>query len=290
MSYIKDDVPITKVVMPGSHNSGTRKMIPIACCQDGTAYEQFAYGVRSFCIKLNTTKFGNIVQSHAVIKGDRFEEMLKDIRQMMIDGPNEVFIFEIREYDDSQFGPFIFKSHVDSEKMNELMEKYIEPSKYAFTDFEDINKVTIGDIRNSGKRYILYNYKAEYANSVNVPFVNPWDPVMHGQKPEKFVRDVPMMYDKHKSDGFFSLQIQPTGSPGTEVGIKSPRKLDDMVRPHLKYIYDAIRNTPRYLDRANIIAGDFMTRDYEKSREIIKLNLDKNNVIEDKRDEFEQNL
>ena len=53
---------------------------------------------------------------------------------------------------------------------------------------------------------------------------------------------------------------------------------------------DGIASTPRYLERANIIAGDFMTRDYSKCRQILKLNLLKGNVKPELEKEYEKGL
>ena len=55
-------------------------------------------------------------------------------------------------------------------------------------------------------------------------------------------------------------------------------------------IINGIATTPRYLERSNIIAGDFMTRDYSKSRAILKLNLLKGNVKPELEKEYEEGL
>ena len=52
MSYIKDEAKITEIAIPGAHNSATAGMNVTACCQDGTPFEQYRYGVREFCIRL----------------------------------------------------------------------------------------------------------------------------------------------------------------------------------------------------------------------------------------------
>ena len=36
MSYIKDDAKLTNIAIPGSHNAGTRGMVALARCQNGT--------------------------------------------------------------------------------------------------------------------------------------------------------------------------------------------------------------------------------------------------------------
>ena len=62
MSYIKDDVKMTKLVIPGSHNAGSYGMGAMACCQDDNLYVQILYVIRQFCLRLDTDRKGRIVQ------------------------------------------------------------------------------------------------------------------------------------------------------------------------------------------------------------------------------------
>ena len=43
-----------------------------------------------------------------------------------------------------------------------LIEEYLAPEKYAYTDFEHVSDITFGDIRKSGKRYLIINYRNAY--------------------------------------------------------------------------------------------------------------------------------
>ena len=155
MKYIKDDVKLTEVVMPGTHNSGSYGMNALACCQDGTFYSQFAYGVRHFCIRYCGDKKKGVVLSHGPVKGATLAEGFESIRRMIEENDSEFLIIDLREYYPQQVGPIKLKYHVDPKKVDELLEEYIQPSKYALTDFENISDVTMGDIRKAGKRYIL---------------------------------------------------------------------------------------------------------------------------------------
>ena len=77
---------------------------------------------------------------------------------------------------------------------------------------------------------------------------------------------------------------------GTEIGVTSPKKLDDELVKYFDVMIDGIASTPRYLERANIIAGDFMTRSFDKSRSILRLNLLKGNVKDDCIEKYEKGL
>ena len=98
MSYVRDDVKITNLVIPSAHNAGSYGMKPVACCQDGNFYEQFLYGIRHFCVRLDTDKKGNILLCHGIKKGDAFENALKDWQRMLEENDSEFFIFDVREY------------------------------------------------------------------------------------------------------------------------------------------------------------------------------------------------
>ncbi|MDD6276714.1 MAG: hypothetical protein PUB20_07825 [Clostridia bacterium] len=287
MKYIKDDVKLCELVMPGAHNSGSYGMKGIACCQDGTLKEQFEYGIRHFCVRLDTDrKTGKIVFCHGITKGDSLENGMLELRQAMNEHPTEFFILDIREYYPQKFGPINLKYSADPKKVDEILERYICPSENAFTDFDSIGNVTMGDIRASGKRYILLNYREEYAHSVNCPHIFPWEKKVNGMKAFEFVTSTMDFFDKYDTDGLYWFQTQTTPNLGTDVGVTSPRKLDADVRMHFQAMIKTIANTPKYLKRANIISGDFMTEDYFKSREILLLNLKKNNVLPELSDEY----
>lgn len=290
MSYLKDDVKIIDVVMPSAHNACSYDLKFMGCCQNGNLYEQYKYGVRHFCIRLDTNKNGEIIVCHGISKGGIFENDLKCIQKMLRENDSEFFIFDIREYYPQKFGPVTINFKADKNQLNELLEKYIQPSKYAFTDFDDINDVTVGDIRKAGKRYILYNFEKAYDYSVNCEYDFPWDKRINGLKAENFAKEVAKLFDLGKMTGLNWFQIQQTPNLGTEIGIVTPKKLDEKLRPYFADIIKQVENNEKYLKRANIIASDFMTEDYMKSQLILKLNLSKNNIIAEKRDEFVENL
>lgn len=286
MSYIKDDAKLTHIAIPGSHNAGSYGMNALACCQDGDMYEQFKYGVRYFCVRLNTDKKGVIRLAHGLTNGVSFESVLKDWKKMLNENDSEFFIFDVREYYPQTFGPVTFTYKADCAAVDILLEKYIQPSKYAYTDFNDIRDVSIGDLRKSGKRYILINYMAGYKQSVNCPLSSPWDKKLFGTRPEAFIPKNLEYFETDNTDGFFWFQTQLTPNLGTELGVKTPRKLNDMMSPHFHKFTDAIAESESRLDKANIIACDFITENYDKSRMILELNAYKGIVKDGLKDEY----
>ncbi len=286
MSYLKDDVKLIDVVMPSAHNACSYDLKFMGCCQNGNLFEQFKHGVRHFCIRLDTNKKGDIIVCHGISKGGVFRNDLDCIKKMLDSNKSEFYIFDIREYYPQKFGPITLKFNADKAQVNDLLEEYIQPSKYAFTDFEDINDVTVGDIRRSGKRYLLYNFEKAYNYSVNCEYDFPWDKRINGLKAENFAKEVTKLFDLGKTTGLNWFQIQQTPNLGTEIGLALPKKLDERLRPYFDEIINQIENNTKHLKRANIIASDFMTEDFMKSKLILKLNVTKDNICETKSDEF----
>ena len=93
-------------------------------------------------------------------------------------------------------------------------------------------------------------------------------------------------FDEEQTDGLYWFQTQQTPNPGTEVGLTTPRKLDLDMRKYFPDLMNRIEENAFYLESANIIAGDFMTLDFMKSKTILRLNLAKDNVIADKEKEY----
>ena len=290
MSCIKDEVKLTSLVIPGAHNAGSYGMRGIAECQSDNLFVQFEHGIRQFCLRLNTDRKGNIVLAHGVTKGDLFENALKDIKKALDMYPSEIILLDVREYYPQKFGPITLTYKADKSKVDELLEKYISPSANAFCDFEHISDVTLGDIRKSGKRYILINDNEDYKFSRNCEQILPWEKQVNGAKAEKFANETLRFFDDYKTDGLYWFQTQQTPNLGTEIGVTSPKKLDDELVKYFDVMIDGIASTPRYLERANIIAGDFMTRSFDKSRSILRLNLLKGNVKPELEKEFEKGL
>ncbi|MCR5041579.1 MAG: hypothetical protein K6C36_05685 [Clostridia bacterium] len=290
MSYIRDDVPITKVVMPGAHNAGSKGMNFMACCQDGSLYDQAKYGVRHFCLRLGEDRLGRIHIAHGVTRGMLLSEALSGLARALDENDTEFYILDLREYYDQKVGPIKLSFSADPGLVDVLLARYIDPQRYAYTDFDRIGDVTMGDLRKSGKRFIIVNEKTDYAYSKAAETIFPWSAEFHGSNPEYFSRHVAEYFDSDHTDGIYWFQTQETPNLGTDVGMTFPYKLDQLNRPFFPEMIERIRTTPSYLEQANVIEGDFMTLDYMKVRLIISLNLDKGTVKEELREEFAKGL
>lgn len=287
MSLIKDETKITDVVMPGSHNSGTRGMIAPARCQGSTLAGQFRHGVRQFSVRITTNKITKkIVFCHSVITGVPLEEELAELRKVMDANPSEFVIFDVCEYPDERIGKFTFRFRADPKAVDEIFEKSLRASRWALTDFTKISDVTMGDIRKSGKRFLLINDEAKYKYSISSGFKSPWSPERHGRTAPVFTRRAAEVFDKEEKDGIFVLQTQQTAGFGADVGLASPKKLDKIIKPYYPTIFEIIKNNPKYLSLVNVVSGDFMAENDYKIRLILELNLMKNNVAD--KEKFER--
>lgn len=291
MKYIRDDVKITEVIMPGTHNAGSYGMNVLARCQEDTLYKQFEHGVRHFCIRYCGDKKGQILLSHGPIKGRPLAEALQDMRRMIEENSSEFFLFDMREYYPQKIGPFTLTSPADDATVIDLIEKYLAPEKYAFTDYDSIGDVTLGDLRKSGKRFIIINYRNAYQPWCReCEHILPWSGELHAKKTEVFAKEVFSHFDNNSTNGVFWFQTQLTPELNLKGGYHTPKKLEKNLLAYYQDIISTIASNPAYLGKANVISGDFMTAGYFKCREIIKLNLIKNTVKEEMKEEFERKL
>ncbi len=290
MKYIKDEVKLTEVVMPGTHNSGSQGMTPMACCQDGTMYDQFSYGVRHFCIRYRGDKKHGVVLSHGIAKGRPLAEGLESLRRMIEENESEFFIFDMREYYPQKIGPLNLTYPADDKTVEDMIQKYLDADSLCYTDYEHCKDITFGKIRESGKRFVIINYRNAYRWCRDSEYIFAWNPELHGKKAETFSKEVLTHFDNMQTESIYWFQTQQTPNFGSEVGFVTPRKLDNDLRPYFMNIINGIKENPFYLKSANVISGDFMTESYDKCREILKLNLCKNTVKEELREEFAQLL
>lgn len=286
MSYIKDDAKITKIAMPGSHNAATMGMSKLAKCQEGSLYDQAMHGVRMFDLRFKATKKGELIVAHGVMNGMPAEQVFENL-QRLLDCTNEFFVIGIRTYMNQGFGPIKLSYNSNNSETSRLIRKYLSPEKYALTDVENIAELTMGDIRKSGKKYILLNKDKEYDFTSDVPMPDPWDSVVYGYKPEKFIKEIQKYLREPMVDGFHWFQTQQTPNLNTENGwTKWPDDLDEPVRALFPQLISDIAADPFMLEKVNIIAGDFMSRDNLKANLILRLNLLKGVVKDELVEEY----
>lgn len=289
MRYADDSVKLTELVMPGAHNAGSYGMKRIARCQEDRILEQYLHGARQFCVRMHQ-KDGKLYLSHGLIMGRPFVEALEDFKKI-IETYDDFFIINLREYQPQKLLFTERTYRADAEKVEPLLKEYIQPEKYAFYDFDNISDVTLGDIRRSGKKYLLINYKQDYAYSRDCVELLPWDKKIHGSKIDRFLKHSPTLIEEANPNGLYIYQSQRTAGVGTNVGMFTPpRKMDRDMGKKFFVLIEKIATNPELLKKINIIGADFLTDNFDKSRAIIYLNLLKNNVRCELIEEFKANL
>lgn len=281
MSYIKDEAKITKIAMPGTHNSGTMGMSKLARCQNGTLFEQYQYGVRFFDIRLKADRKGRLFVGHGIMTGMPAQLAFESLK-MILEQSEEFFVIKMMTYMNQQIGPFKLSYKGNKDETSRLIREYLSPEKYALTGYGDISSLTMGDIRKSGKKYIIINENKEYDFSNDCSVLGPWSSEVYGYKPEKFAKEIVNYLRNLDTDGFFWFQTQQTPNLGTENGwTKWPDDLDKLSRKFFPGIIAEIAADPKLVEKVNVVAGDFMTADYMKANEILSLNLNKGIVKEE---------
>lgn len=139
MSYISDDAPVTRLAIPGSHDSGCSGMPWYAETQDLNFAEQLARGVRYFDIRVKK-KGGDLVIFHGPVNGTDYVELLYQIDEFMDAHPSEFLILDFSHFkNDSESKVFrLFDEIVSAERV---------VNDTCMTDSEYLDSLTLGDVR-----------------------------------------------------------------------------------------------------------------------------------------------
>lgn len=287
LSFIKDETKITKLAIPASHNSCTMGMNCLGKCQNDSVLNQYNHGIRKFGVFLNYTK-GEVHAAHSIVSGITGDEIFRDFGKI-VKNHDDFIIIDVSDYPDQKIGPFTYKCSCEPWRIDELISKYLEPEKYALTDASNINNLTVGDLRKSGKRFIINNRESTYQYSRDFKLKEPWDPKVFGYKPEKFTAVCLDYLRNEESEGFFTLQTQLSPGTGTENGItKWQKSLEKLMIPYFPKILENLSAEPALVEKVNIVSGDFMTDTQSKINRILALNLLKGAVKEDMINEYRE--
>lgn len=294
MSYISDDAPVTRLAIPGSHDSGCSGMPWYAETQDLNFAEQLARGVRYFDIRVNK-KGGDLVIFHGPVNGTDYVELLYQIDEFMDAHPSEFLILDFSHFkNDSESEVFrLFDEIVSAERV---------VNDTCMTDSEYLDSLTLGDVRGKCvvfvdpeetefccRDYLFFKMGDEVeAGQENVfSLVSPYKKLWNGSSAKKLTDKILDRYiDTFKGidSGFFVLQCQLTDN----ALVFGPRyregKLIERANDFVRALYDNAEDLP-YI---NIIMRDFVT--CEKTALIVGLNIAKGWVSGEKAESFAASL
>lgn len=281
MANIKDDVLINEIVMPGSHDAGSYKMVWLGETQQFTIDEQLQMGVRYFDIRVNK-KEDKYVIFHSIINGVEFLPILESIKNFIINNPTEVLLLDFQHFEgNSQNDVYNFITEYLYNN-NLLVENNTKLS-----DLEFISNLKIKDAR--GKCIIFWGDRS--MDLSNYIFLRNNDDCSHENMSlnsyyisDYHYKDIaylvengyPKYFDNiqnkiaRESKGIFVLQAQLTDG-NLIFGPYSKEKINN------KKISEVIKNfkNDEKLTYLNVIMRDFL--DINKCEEIINLNNYKGN-------------
>ena len=294
MRYISDDAPVTRLAIPGSHDSGCSGMPWYAETQDLNFAEQLARGVRYFDIRVNK-KGGDLVIFHGPVNGTDYVELLYQIDEFMDAHPSEFLILDFSHFkNDSESEVFrLFDEIVSAERV---------VNDTCMTDSEYLDSLTLGDVRGKCvvfvdpeetefccRDYLFFKMGDEVEAGQEEVFslVSPYKKLWNGSSAKKFTDKILDRYiDTFKGidSGFFVLQCQLTDN----ALVFGPRyregKLIERANDFVRALYDNAEDLP-YI---NIIMRDFVT--CEKTALIVGLNIAKGWVSGEKAESFAASL
>jgi hypothetical protein len=279
MDDISDESLIQDIVIPGSHDAGTKGMVWLGETQCYTVEEQLLSGVRYFDLRVNK-KEDDFVIFHSIIDGSEFIPILQDIYEFIIENPSEVLLLDFQHFKgDSQQGVL------------ELIEEYfLEDDLLVVNDTDKsdlhfISELTLGDAR--GKCIIFWGDRSAEFSEINYLFTRNNDncsrPEMSlnsyyfeeyhkGSSKNLIYNAFPTYFqrieEKMNNEGYkgiFVLQAQLTD--GNLIFGPWSRE-----RAHNKNVSEYIENLKEFeeINYVNVIMRDFLT--VEKCEQIIRLN------------------
>lgn len=281
MSYIKDDTLINEIVMPGSHDAGSYKMIWLGETQQFTIDQQLEMGVRYFDIRVNK-KGSEYVILHSIINGVDFLPILESIKNFIIENPTETLLLDFQH----------FEGGSQNDVYNFITEylynnKLLVENNTNLSDLEFISKLKIKDTRGKciifwGDRssdlsnYIFLRNNDECTNtgmSLNSYYVsdyhyNDFDYLVDNGYPVYFENIINKINTEQK--GIFVLQAQLTDGNL----IFGPYSKEKTNSKKISNIITSFKSDER-LQYLNVIMRDFL--DINKCEEIINLNYYKGN-------------
>lgn len=281
MNNIDDEVLVNEIVMPGSHDAGSYKMVWLGETQQFNIEQQLKMGVRYFDLRVNK-KDDDYVIFHNIIDGVKFLPILESIKNFITLNPTETLLLDFQH----------FKGDSQNDVYN-LITEYLYDNNLLvvndtdLSDLEFISKLKMKDAR--GKCIIFWGDRS--SDLSNYIFLRNDDECTKDNMclnsyyiSDNHYNDIAYLVDngypiyfnniknkiENEHKGIFVLQAQLTDG-NLIFGPYSKEKLNN------KRISEVIKSfeSSENLKYINVIMRDFL--DINKCREIINLNYYKNN-------------
>ncbi len=294
MSYIRDDVLLSDVVIAGSHDAGSRDMMWASKTQDKTIKEQLACGARYLDIRVQHRN-GKYVIFHASQTGEDFEPIVDDIREFLQNNPSETLILDFQHFKGGSAAMEGTDKIICQKLAGLMLSKNAEQS-----DLDFVKSLTLGDMR--GKAIVFWGNefgtkeKTDYIEGKNYLFQrNNDDGTRSGsalqscydgslnKKPSKsyLEKAIPTYVKRYKQSegGLFVMQMQLTDP----ILIIGPKFYEGTHNENATRFISTLAGKD-YFDCVNIIMRDFLGAD--KCKQIISLNIAKSTLKDGVKDDF----
>lgn len=276
MSSISDDEKLNEVIIPGSHDTGTYKMMWFAETQYLDISKQLEAGCRYFDIRVKNTGSDYVIY-HGPIEGVKYDPIIESIASFIKEHTTETLILDFQHFENGS------QDYVYESLMSKVGSQYLVKNDSGLSDLEFVDNLKMGDVR--GKCIVFFGYGSykddpfifernndecsksgcaldscylsELNSKSSVDYINEGLPFYLDKIDEKITRE------GHK--GLFVLQGQLTDG----LFIFGPFSRE---RSHEKNMTNYINDLPNktYFNKINIVMRDFI--DYEKCSQIFNLN------------------
>lgn len=277
MKYIKDDAPLTQLVMPGSHDSATAGMMWMAETQDKSVYDQLLCGTRYLDLRVNK-KNDEYFICHSIINGQKLSRVLNEVVAFLDENPSEVLFLDFQKFYGDGCENTLFPY------LREVLGDRILSNDTGLSTSDFVSSLTLNDARGKclifwGKPYVVpeEEYNSIFVRDIDMqPRLNS---VVHSYylrsnntKPSgKYIDEILPEYIelyKKQGSGFFILQGQLTDP----VFIVGPKVMEATHNDNMSAYVNSLKDSDK-LQYINIIMRDFVGA--KKNLEIISLNLPK---------------
>ena len=294
MGMIDDDVPVTDIVMPGSHDSGTYGMLFLGETQSLSFGDQMRSGASYFDVRIRRTGEGELRFYHGILTSENgYGDFLSDTVRFLEENPTEFLILDYQHRDpagDREFDNTLFSMLLDA-----LGEERILCAPDGMSDLDYVDSLTLGEAR--GK--VLVTFGAD-ARSTDYDFVmvrdsdggtragsvlqSPYDEGNNVQSEEYVNRVFGEYIAQYSAYGGGICVLQTQLLAGNDNGFV-PQSMEEVHNPNVTAWIKSCKDDPDLLGDLNIIMRDYLTP--RKCIDIIELNKYKNFVAEEHASAFD---
>ncbi len=276
MQFISDDALLRKIVIPGSHDSGTKGMLWAWETQNYDIYQQLIAGVRYFDIRVHK-KGTKYLIFHKLSDGMAFEPILEKIKLFLSEHSSEVVLLDFQH----------FKGNSQKEVERLLLEILGSDNLIVSNSSKDGNLDFIHNLklkqvrgkciifwgdRNYPKRKHLFTRNNNMCTAGEQCLDSYYIARIHKSNAKKLIKTGHPEYfkrayelEKIGKSGIFVLQCQLTDGLIFRGPYRREKSLNKPMSKHIR----SLRQHPNF-DLVNVIMRDFINP--EKTIDIIRLN------------------